>query len=201
MNFLHILLNVEQLHLLADVVAPDHGVSESVPQVDHPIVAGGDELRLGWRGRQGPHVGHVAHHDLLEVEVEVAGEDRVLGGAKQQLAAPALAQGSYAAQVLWKLRLHPSLAVECVELHNPAVFAAAGDDAAVLEDTDGEDGAVVHLPHHLSHCVVAASPDKHVAVGVAGDHVPCRREGEAGDIPENKSIHQVPSLQNVADVV
>ena len=139
--------------------------------MDHPVVSGRYELGLSWRGCQGPHVRHVAHHDLLEVQVEVASEDGVLGGAEQQLAPPALAQGPDAPQVFGQLSLHPCLAVERVKLHNPTVLSTASDDATVLEDTDGEDGAVVHLPHHLGDGVVAPSPDEHVAVGVAGDHV------------------------------
>ena len=33
------------------------------------------------------HLSDVSHHNLLEVQIKVAGEDAVLGGAHQQLAA------------------------------------------------------------------------------------------------------------------
>ena len=170
-------------NLLADIIAPDDRVSESVPQVNHPIVSGRYKLRLGRGGCQGPHVRHVADHDLLEVEVEVACEDGVLGGAQQQLAPSALAESANAPQVFRQLGFHPCLAVQRVKLHNPAVFSPASDDAPVLEHADGEDGAVVHLPHHLGDGVVAPAPDEDVAVGVARDHVPGGGEGKAGDVP------------------
>ena len=51
-----------------------------------------------------------------------------------------------------------------------------------LEDADGEDGPVVHLPDDLGDCVVAAAPDEHRAVAVAGDHVAVAGEGEAGHV-------------------
>ena len=170
-------------HLLADIIAPDNGVSESVPKVNHPIVSSRYKLRLRWGRRQRPHVRHVADHDLLEVEVEVAREDGVLGGAQQQLAPPALAESADAPQVFRQLGFHPRLAVQRVKLHNPTVLSPAGDDAAVLEHADGEDGAVVHLPHHLGDGVVAPAPDEHVAVGVARDHVTSGGEGKASDVP------------------
>ena len=175
-------------HLLADIVAPDNRVSEGVPQVNHPVVSGRNKLRLRRRGRQGPHVRHVAHHDLLEVEVEVSCEDGVLGGAQQQLAPSALAECPDAPQVFGQLGLHSCLAVQCVKLHNSTVLSPAGDDAAVLEDTDGEDRAVVHLPHHFGDSVVAPAPDEDVAVGVACDHIPSGGERKAGDVPENISF-------------
>ena len=175
-------------HLLADIIAPDNRVSEGVPQVNHPVVSGRNKLRLRRRGRQGPHVRHVAHHDLLEVEVEVSCEDGVLGGAQQQLAPSALAECPDAPQVFGQLGLHSCLAVQCVKLHNSTVLSPAGDDAAVLEDTDGEDRAVVHLPHHFGDSVVAPAPDEDVAVGVACDHIPSGGERKAGDVPESCSI-------------
>ena len=171
-------------HLLAHIIAPDNRVSECVPKVNHPIVSGRYKLRLCWGRRQGPDVRHVAHHDLLEVEVEVSCEDGVLGGAQEQLAASALAESSDAAQVFRQLSFHPCLTVQCVKLHNPTVLSPASDDAAVLEDTDGEDRAVVHLPHHLGDSVVAPAPDEDVAVRVARDNVPSGGECKAGDIPE-----------------
>ena len=51
-----------------------------------------------------------------------------------------------------------------------------------LEDADGEDGPVVHLPDDLGDRVVAAAPDEHRAVAVAGDHVAVAGEGEAGHV-------------------
>ena len=54
--------------------------------------------------------------------------------------------------------------------------------SSYLEDADGEDGPVVHLPDHLGDSVVPAAPDEHRAVAVAGDHVAVAGEGEAGHV-------------------
>ena len=65
------------------------------------------------------------------------------------------------------LSLKAGLSVRGVELDDPAVLAAPRDDGAVLQDADGEDGAVVDLPQGLGHRVVAPAPHEHVAVRVA----------------------------------
>ena len=128
------------------------------------------------------HLPHVSHHDLLEVQIKVAGENAVLGGAHQQLAALALAHGPDGAQVVGQLRLQPRLPVERVELDDPAVPAAPRDDGPVLEHADGEDGAVVDLPDDLGHGVVSSAPDEHVAVAVSGDDVTIACVRQAGHI-------------------
>ena len=74
----------------------------------------------------------MAHHDLLEVQIKVAGENTVLGGADQQLAALALGHRADGAEVLGQLRLQPRLAVQGVELNNPAVPPTSRDDRPVL---------------------------------------------------------------------
>ena len=51
-----------------------------------------------------------------------------------------------------------------------------------LEDADGEDGPVVHLPDDLGDGIVSPAPDEHRAVAVAGDHVAVAGEGEAGHV-------------------
>ena len=75
----------------------------------------------------------MAHHDLLEVQIKVAGENTVLGGADQQLAALALGHRADGAEVLGQLRLQPRLAVQGVELNNPAVTPTSRDDRPVLQ--------------------------------------------------------------------
>ena len=74
----------------------------------------------------------MADHDLLEVQIKVAGENTVLGGADQQLAPLALGHRADGAEVLGQLRLQPRLAVQGVELNNPAVPPTSRDDRPVL---------------------------------------------------------------------
>ena len=74
----------------------------------------------------------MADHDLLEVQIKVSGENTVLGGADQQLAALALGHRADGAEVLGQLRLQPRLAVQGVELNNPAVPPTSRDDRPVL---------------------------------------------------------------------
>ena len=81
--------------------------------------------------------------------------------------------------MLGQLRLRPHFPVGCVEQDKPAVLASPGDDGAVLEDADGEDGSVVHLPQGLGHSVEAPSPDEDVPVGVARQNVAGETEGQA----------------------
>ena len=126
----------------------------------------------------------MSHHNLLEVQIKVASEDAVLGGAHQQLAALALGHCPDGAEVLWQLRLQPHLAVQSVKLDNPRVPASARDDRAVLEDADGEDRAVVDLPDDLGHSIVASAPDEHIAVAVSCDDVTVAGVGKAGHILE-----------------
>merc|ERR1712155_381760 len=52
-------------------------------------------------------------------------------------------------------------------------------ESLYLEDADGEDGPVVHLPDDLGDSIVPAAPNEHRAVAVAGDHVAVAGEGEA----------------------
>ena len=73
--------------------------------------------------------------------------------------------------MLRQLRLQTHLAVQSVKLDDPGVPAAARDDGAVLEDADGEDGAVVDLPDDLRDGVVASAPDEDVAIAVTSDDV------------------------------
>ena len=170
------------LGLLPHVVAPDDGPGEDVPHVEHPVVAGRDELGLGGGAGQARHVPHVTHHDLLEVELEVAGEDAVLGGSHQQLAAFPLGNGPDGAEVVWQLGLQSGLPVQSVELDDSAVLSSSGDDGAVLQHTDGEDRTVVNLPDHFGHGVVAAAPDEDVAVGVPSDDVAIGGESQTSDV-------------------
>ena len=70
-----------------------------------------------------------------------------------------------------KLSLQSRLPVQRVKLDNPAIPASAGDDGTILEDADGEDGAVMDLPDDLGDSVVPPAPDEDIAVAVAGDDV------------------------------
>ena len=81
--------------------------------------------------------------------------------------------------MLGQLGLRPHFPVGCVKEDEPSVLASPGDDGAVLEDADGEDGSVVHLPQGLGHSVEAPSPDEDVAVGVPSQNVAGETEGQA----------------------
>ena len=97
----------------------------------------------------------MAHHDLLEVQIKVAGENTVLGGADQQLAALALGHRADGPEVLGQLRLQPRLAVQGVELHNPAVPPTSRDDRPVLRIYKS-----VNIPYGQSSaklCVILSS--------------------------------------------
>ena len=68
--------------------------------------------------------------------------------------------------MFWQLSLKSCFPVQCIKLDQAAVSAATSDDGAILENTDGEDGAIMDLPDHFGHCIVASAPDKDIAIGV-----------------------------------
>ena len=80
-------------------------MGECVPQVNKLVVARRKELVLRGVGGQCPNLVHVAGHNLLDVELKGALEDRVPGGAKQQLTAFTLGYRSDGSKVLGKLKL------------------------------------------------------------------------------------------------
>ena len=98
-------------------------------------MASRDELRTAWVGGERPDLPSVAHHNLLEVQVKVARQDAVFGRANKQLAAAPLGNNSDATKMIRQLCLHTDLAVHSVKFNQPAVFAAAGNNTAVLQYT------------------------------------------------------------------
>ena len=58
-------------------------MTETVPEVEEPVMATSQELRLTGPGGQSRHLLTVTEHDLLEAELQVAGENRVPGGASK----------------------------------------------------------------------------------------------------------------------
>ena len=77
-----------------------------------------------------------------------------------------------------KLSFQPRLSVQGIKLDDTTVSASASDDGAVLEDADGEDGAVVDFPDDLGDGVVAPAPDEDVAIAVTSDDVPVTGIGQ-----------------------
>ena len=80
------------------------------------------------------------------------------------------------------LSFKPGLSVGRVKLDQPSIFSTSSNDGTILENADGEDGAVVDLAQGLRDGIVAAAPDEDVPVGVAGDDVTGETKGQAGHV-------------------
>ena len=95
-------------------------------------MARGEELRLTGSRGQSRDLLLVAHHHLLEAEVEVPGEDGVPGCSHQQLGPVTLGNCPDASEMIGKLSLSSCCHKVGVVTDQSSVFASASDDASIF---------------------------------------------------------------------
>lgn len=100
------------LHLLANILAPDYGMRQRIPQLQQSISTAGYELRHIRVHGQSPQLVGVSHYYWRQIQVKGSSQNTVASGSDQQLRSLALGDHANSTEVMFDLDFDAS----CIEI-------------------------------------------------------------------------------------